>query len=250
MSLWLDGTLLAVLLLLLPILSLAQVHLVAEVEEVDRLPAYMGSTVFLAGLGAVAWWVGAYGVGAPVLGLVGLPLASLLGWTGATVAAGLGVTLAFRQAGARLGARESPLLRRLIPRTGRERGAFVLLSLAAGVGEELAYRGFLIGVVAPVAGPVWAASLSSVAFGLCHAYQGLLGVVRTTVQGGVFAWVFLASGSLWPGMAAHAILDVLLGIFLAERFMVPEPGDGVEDSDAAATVPGTVNPSEADRAAP
>jgi len=47
-------------------------------------------------------------------------------------------------------------------------------------------------------------------------------MARSAVLGGVLAGGFLASGSLWPSIAAHAILDVLLGMALAERMMVPE----------------------------
>jgi membrane protease YdiL (CAAX protease family) len=135
-----------------------------------------------------------------------------------------------------LGLRESPLLRTLLPRTGRERAAFVALAVTAGVGEELAYRGYVISVLAGLLGPVGAAVLSSVVFGVLHAYQGPLGVARTAALGGLLAWGFLASGSLWPPIAAHALLDVVLGVALAERMMVPEDPSGVRNPrDTSAT---------------
>lgn len=120
-----------------------------------------------------------------------------------------------------------------MPRSPKERGAFAVLSVAAGLGEELAYRGYVIGVLSGVVGTPMAAVVSTVVFGVLHAYQGVLGMARTTVLGGFLAGVFLLSGSLWPSIVAHAVLDIVLGIVLAERMMVPEPESGVPDPGAA-----------------
>jgi membrane protease YdiL (CAAX protease family) len=56
-------------------------------------------------------------------------------------------------------------------------------------------------------------------FGLLHAYQGWLGMVRTAVLGMVFATSFLVTGTLWPVIIAHAALDVLGGLVLGETLM-------------------------------
>lgn len=218
---WADTAALVALLVLLPLLSLAQERMLRGVE-VERMSAYGSSALTLVLLGTGAWLVGSRSVGAEALGLVALPWLSWLGWTCALVAGGLAVTAAFRVVGARLGLRESRLVRELLPRTGIERAAFSLLSLAAGGGEELAYRGYVIPVLGSLMGAPAAAVVSSLVFGVLHAYQGLLGMMRSAVLGGVLAGGFLASGSLWPAMAAHAILDMLLGMALAERMMVPE----------------------------
>ena len=68
-----------------------------------------------------------------------------------------------------------------------------------------------------------AAVVSTAVFGIMHAYQGSMGVARTTLMGGVLAWGFLASGSLWPPILAHVLIDVLAGIVLGERLLVPAP---------------------------
>lgn len=216
-----DAAALAVLLVFLPVLSVVQVRMLRHIE-VERMSAYVSSALSLLALGGGVWVVGSRDGGAPALGLVPLQWCVFAGWTLGLVAVGLAITAAFRVAGPGLGLRESRFLRDLLPRTGRERAAFAGLSLAAGVGEELAYRGYVIPVLAGLVGSPVAAVLSSAAFGALHAYQGLLGVGRTAILGGVLAWGFLVSGSLWPPMAAHAILDLLLGVALAERMMVPE----------------------------
>jgi membrane protease YdiL (CAAX protease family) len=216
-----DAAALAVLLVLLPLLALLQAGMLRNIE-VERMGAYVSSALTLLALGGGVWVVGSRHGGAAALGLTPLPWPELAAWTMGLVAAGLGVVVAFRVAGARLGLGESRLLRDLLPRTRRERVAFAGLSLAAGVGEELAYRGYVIPVLAGLVGTPLAAAASSVVFGVLHVYQGPLGMARTAVLGGVLAWGFVASGSLWAPIAAHAILDLLLGMALAERMMVPE----------------------------
>ena len=223
---WPDVAALVALLVILPVLSVVQVGALGD-TEIERMPAYLSSIVSLGVLGAAAAGVGWRHGGASALGLVGLPWGAFLTWTGGLVAGGLLVTGLFRQVGMTLGMREAPLLRSLLPVTERERLAFGGLSVAAGVGEELAYRGYVMGVLGGIVGGPWAAVISSLVFGLLHVYQGPLGILRTATLGGLLAWGFLATGSLWPSIVAHAALDVLLGIFLAERMMVPPDPSGV-----------------------
>jgi len=64
-----------------------------------------------------------------------------------------------------------------------------------------------------------AALLSSTLFGLLHAYQGWLGIVRTAALGFVLAASFIITGALWPAILAHAILDVMAGVFLGESLV-------------------------------
>jgi membrane protease YdiL (CAAX protease family) len=112
------------------------------------------------------------------------------------------------------------ILRELLPRNGAERGVFAILSTAAGVGEELAYRGYAIPVLGPIVGVVPAVVVTSVVFGVLHGYQGPLGMTRATVIGAALAFGFVASGSLWPPIVAHAAIDVLAGIVLGERLLI------------------------------
>lgn len=214
----LDAILLAVLLAVVPCFSLAQVPLLQGVQ-VERMPAYWSSIVTLWILGTACWFVGTRTGGPAAVGLVGLPAVPLLAWSAGLTVAGLGVIVAFRPLVARAGGEEEGLLRQLLPRTIRERGVFALLSLAAGVGEEMAYRGYAILALAPLVGANVAAVLTTVVFGILHAYQGPLGVLRTALMGGILAWGFLASGSLWPPIIAHTLVDLLAGIVLGERLL-------------------------------
>lgn len=86
--------------------------------------------------------------------------------------------------------------------------------LAAGVGEELLYRGFLMDRLSRVAGlrgRVWLVIIIQAAlFGLPHAYQGWGGVVVTGSVGLLLGWVRLKNGgNLWACILAHIAVDVI-----------------------------------------
>lgn len=217
-----DTIVLAILLVAMPAFALAQLPLVAD-TPIERLPAYWGSLATLWLIGAACWLVGTRDAGPAAIGVVWPGAASLVSWSVGLTFAGLTMMLVFRWVTSVTGARESQMLRELLPRSPHERGVFALLSVAAGVGEEVAYRGYAIPLLATIMGVPAAAVLTSVVFGILHGYQGLLGTVRTTLMGGTLAWGFLASGSLLPAIVAHTLIDLVAGLLLGDWLLPPEP---------------------------
>lgn len=207
---------LGVLLVLLPVAAVAQAPL-AEEEPLDRETVYVGSAVLLLVLAGLGYGLGVAAVGPAGLGLEAWPgVGSAAGWVGGLLAGAGVVVLGFHVLGEALNVPESPLLAELLPRTERERWLFAGLSLAAGLGEELAYRGYAISLL----GSDWAAAaLTSAVFGVLHAYQGPLGMLRAGMLGLVLAGGFLLSGSLWPGIVAHTAIDLLGGLVLGDRLL-------------------------------
>lgn len=103
------------------------------------------------------------------------------------------------------------VVNRLMPQTSRELRLWEGVSLTAGMCEELLYRGFMIGYLAHWM-PIFGAALgSSILFGLGHAYQGTKGALKISALGLVFAVVYILSGTIWPLVLAHAIMDVHAG---------------------------------------
>jgi len=99
----------------------------------------------------------------------------------------------------------------IIPRNGNELGRFYGLSLTAGIVEETLWRGFMIWYFSQFL-PLWAAALiSTLGFGLAHAYQGVKNLPRVTLVGAAFAGLYVLTGSLWLPMVLHAAVDVLQG---------------------------------------
>jgi uncharacterized protein len=99
----------------------------------------------------------------------------------------------------------------VVPHTIGERSAFFGVSVTAGFCEELLWRGFLIAYLAQWTGWWQAGIVSSVLFGIGHAYQGAAGVLKATATGLVMAALYLSCGSLWPSIVLHAAIDVLGG---------------------------------------
>jgi membrane protease YdiL (CAAX protease family) len=114
-----------------------------------------------------------------------------------------------------------------LPRTGEERRWFAGMSLVVGVGEEIVFRGWLIRWLAgaPLGlGLVAAVIVAAAVFGIDHGYQGVAGIVSTAVLALVFTLIFLATGTLWVPIVAHALID------LRVLLLVPpaEPGLAAE----------------------
>lgn len=97
----------------------------------------------------------------------------------------------------------------LVPRSGRELGWGVLLSVDAGVCEELYFR-LAVPLVVVLAGGSAVASfaLSAALFGWAHRYQGPVGMAATLVVALLLSAAYLLTGQLWVAMALHVALDV------------------------------------------
>lgn len=97
----------------------------------------------------------------------------------------------------------------LLPRNRAELKYGWLLSINAGVVEELLFRLALpVALFAVVGDSVVAVLVSLVVFGLMHAYQGVAGVLGTFVFGALMMGVFLVSGSIVWAMLLHALFDL------------------------------------------
>ena len=221
---------------LLPALALAQLPLL-ETEELERMSVYAGSALTILTIGAIGLTLGWRLDSLAALGLRGLPAAELWIWTLGVTAAGLAVIAVFVPFDRTLRSDRGNFLIRLLPRTSREKFAFVGLSASAGIGEELAYRGYaLLSVQLLGPGPWTAAALSSAAFGFLHAYQGAVGILRTAIMGFILATPVLVTGSLLPAIIAHALIDLVAGLLLGPR-LVARHEDGSASTEPGGLVP-------------
>lgn len=212
----------AVLLVVLPALAVAQLG-VELPAEIDTMAVYWSTAVVVGILGVASLLIG---FGTPGLSAMGLgpidPISLGLGSAIASVA-GLAILAGARVAASGAGWGETDLVRLVMPSDGRERRAFVGVSLAAGFGEEIAYRGFLLALLIQTFGDaVGALLLTSLAFGLLHAYQGVIGMVRTALIGAAFAWITIAVGSLWPVVVGHVIINLMAGLVLGDWLLDTE----------------------------
>jgi membrane protease YdiL (CAAX protease family) len=82
--------------------------------------------------------------------------------------------------------------------------------LAAPITEEIAFRGYVMGMLRRVVSPTWAILLSSLVFAAAHLTQGLYAdkLVVYFLAGIGIAFVAYRTGSLIPAMIAHSAADL------------------------------------------
>ena len=89
---------------------------------------------------------------------------------------------------------------------------WLVISICAGVGEELTYRGVMFWLTVWLTSSIPVAVVfCTVSFAVGHAAQGW----RSAAAIGIFALGFhglvLVTGSLYPAMAVHALYDIIAG---------------------------------------
>ncbi|TWT74438.1 CAAX amino terminal protease self- immunity [Posidoniimonas polymericola] len=156
--------------------------------------------------------------GAAICWGLGLPLAEDLsprhGWAwslaiGAATTAPMLTLLAVLERSrwrplARLRRQTRRLISELLGRAGY--GTIAAVSLAAGLGEEVLFRGALQPALATWLGPWPAVAVASVLFGLAHPLSRAYFVVATLL--GLYLGVVTElTGELWPAIIAHAAYD-------------------------------------------
>lgn len=101
----------------------------------------------------------------------------------------------------------------MLPAGTVEAMLWIVLSISAGIAEELAFRGYLQRKLIGLSGRVSVGVvLQAVVFGLVHGYQGMWSVVRIVSYGVLFGVTALWRKSLRPGMIAHAWTDIAAGL--------------------------------------
>lgn len=196
-----------------------------SVDSKEKLALYAVTIAFQWVLaGVVAWRAIARGLTLQDMGLGPQPWLAvvLAGFLGAALIGGL-QWLNLRRIGKLEG--EAPellrkLANRLLPVNLDEYLPYSALAITAGVCEEFVYRGFGIAAFSRAGVPVWlVVILSSILFGLAHAYQGRGGILSTGIFGVLLAIGRLWLGSLVPVMMWHAGLDLAAGI-AAPRYLL------------------------------
>jgi membrane protease YdiL (CAAX protease family) len=202
-----------------------------SVDTKEKLALYAVTIAFQWMLvGLVAWRSLVRGLTVQDLGL------SSSGWVGIVVSGVSGAVLIgglqclnLRRIGKMEG--EAPeflrkLASRLLPVNLVEYLPYAALAITAGVCEEFIYRGFAMAAFCRAGLPLWLVVIvSSILFGLAHAYQGRGGVVSTGIFGVLLAIGRLWFGSLVPVMMWHAGLDLAAGI-AAPKYLLKRTTSG------------------------
>jgi membrane protease YdiL (CAAX protease family) len=149
------------------------------------------------GPAALTWATGSF-AGDLLLGLIsGSVLAAVLGLSGA---------LAIRRWGG--GIYSDRMLQCILPLDRREWVGVLPALLVAAALEELLFRWLPLAGLAWLIAPEWLMWPLAVFFGLLHWPQGSWGVVGTTLAAVMLSLLFLLTGSIWPPLIAHYVMNV------------------------------------------
>jgi len=101
----------------------------------------------------------------------------------------------------------------LLPRSSSEVLMFLCMSGAAGVCEEIVFRGYLQRQFKALTGNATAAIvLQALLFGAAHGYQGWQRMLLIATEGILLGVVAMQRRSLRPGMVAHVMQDAISGL--------------------------------------
>ena len=101
-----------------------------------------------------------------------------------------------------------------MPRTRQEHVLWTGCSFAAGVSEELTYRGVMFVILWRVTGSAIAAALiAGAVFAISHFLQGWKSMAIIFGMALAFQMIAWVSGSLYVGMAVHALYDIIAGFY-------------------------------------
>jgi membrane protease YdiL (CAAX protease family) len=108
-----------------------------------------------------------------------------------------------------------------MPGDAAEKSLWVLISAAAGFGEEIIYRGVMWVLWARLTGSLWIAALiTSIIFAVSHYMQGWASITAIFGFALGFHGIVWLTGSLIPAMVLHFLYDLTAGMiysYLGEK---------------------------------
>ncbi|PXW68136.1 hypothetical protein BZA03_1197 [Alteromonas sp. I10] len=109
----------------------------------------------------------------------------------------------------------------LLPTNRKEYFTFVgLVSMSAGVCEELIFRWYLLHFLEAYSNWIIACVISSVIFGFWHLYLGWMHVIKSAVVGFLLSLAYIYFDSILVVIVVHALMDIHAGTI---AFVVKKP---------------------------
>lgn len=110
-------------------------------------------------------------------------------------------------------------MRMMLPVTLKEKRAWTLLAISAGLTEEINYRGYLFFATPLIFGPtngLIIIAISSVLFAIGHIYQGKE-ALKPALAGVAIGTIFYLTGSIYPVIIIHIAQDLVAKELLKEE---------------------------------
>lgn len=218
---WITHGVFILMVVVLPIISMSSMRKLKRFADFGRLPDLTISNI----VGALVLWLCAVGVsltwlhqGGDIQGL-GLTTPTTSAWVASIIVVLAAISVIAwsarriqRHSTFRQGFIDSmEYVIAILPRTRRERNSFYLLSITAGICEEIIYRGFIFAYLLSYMSTMSVVIVSSLLFGLAHSYQGFKGIPQTGLVGLALALLYVYTGSIWAPIILHAAIDLGYG---------------------------------------
>jgi len=105
----------------------------------------------------------------------------------------------------------------------------ITFALVPAVFEELCFRGFLFASLRERLTGAWTVIVTSLLFGFFHEVLFPGKLIPTAVLGLVLGWLRLRTGSIFPGIVMHAVLDAFVFTIIYYRDDLLARGWGVQE---------------------
>ncbi|MEQ8584327.1 MAG: CPBP family intramembrane glutamic endopeptidase [Marinoscillum sp.] len=99
-----------------------------------------------------------------------------------------------------------------LPKTRREFNWFIMLSISAGICEELIFRVFLFEFLKENAGLLIAFVLVNISFAITHVGMGKRNVIGSLILGLLFSAIYYYTENIWIAVLLHIAIDINGGI--------------------------------------
>ena len=160
----------------------------------------------------------------------------ILPWVGWAIVIGIVLVFAGLTLAGLVAARRSPDepimigdIGAMLPRNKQELRLGWALSVNAGISEELMFRLAIPAVLYGASGSAIVALVGSVLlFGALHSYQGVAGVVGTTVVGLGMMFAYVATGTILVPIIVHILIDLRSLVLLPTMLFDAHKIDGRE----------------------
>lgn len=134
-------------------------------------------------------------------------------------------------------ARGDQRVRLIAPIDATDHALWAAVSLLAGIGEEIAFRGVLYWVLLQLTGSMAASVIIAAAmFGGSHLVQGWKAAAAATVFAAGFHVLVIATGSLYPAMVIHILYDLIAGVSYGRYVRALARSNSFMNSTSAATL--------------
>lgn len=113
----------------------------------------------------------------------------------------------------RQAARGDQRVQLIAPIDATDHALWTAVSVLAGIGEEITYRGVLFWIGYQMTGSAAASvAIAAAIFGVSHLVQGWPAVLVITGFAVVFHGLVMVTGSLYPAMVVHILYDLIAGV--------------------------------------